>query len=67
MRSAALIYEKLDPMLEAIISEKKAKEVEKEERRGKRKIKEMNNKIASGNNGAPSVPDTLAKICDTYL
>ncbi|KAJ8432807.1 LOW QUALITY PROTEIN: hypothetical protein Cgig2_026137 [Carnegiea gigantea] len=63
MRSAAMMYEKLDAMLEVIISEKKAREVEREERREIRQRKEMNNKNGSGDNGAPSVPDALAKIC----
>ncbi|KAJ8420892.1 LOW QUALITY PROTEIN: hypothetical protein Cgig2_016235 [Carnegiea gigantea] len=70
MGSATMMYEKLDTMLEVIISEKRLREVEREERkverlqrRGKRKRKEMNNKNASGNDGAPSVPDALAKIC----
>ena len=31
MRSASMMYEKLDTMLEAIILEKKAREVEREE------------------------------------
>ncbi|KAJ8420112.1 hypothetical protein Cgig2_021547 [Carnegiea gigantea] len=63
MRSAAMMYEKLDAILEVIISKKKAREVEREERREKRQRKEMNNKNASGDDGAPSVPDALAKIC----
>jgi len=63
MRSAAMMYEKLDAMLEVIISEKKAREVEREERREIRQRKEMNNKNESGDNGAPNVPDAFAKIC----
>ncbi|KAJ8436962.1 hypothetical protein Cgig2_018909 [Carnegiea gigantea] len=63
MRSAAMMYEKLDAMLEVIISKKKVKEVEREEMREKSQRKEMNNKNASGDDGAPSVPDALAKIC----
>ncbi|KAJ8429893.1 LOW QUALITY PROTEIN: hypothetical protein Cgig2_008778 [Carnegiea gigantea] len=62
MRSAAMMYEKLNAMLEVIISEKRAREVEREERREKGQRKGMNNKNASGDDGAPSVPDALAKI-----
>ena len=68
--STIMMYEKLDTMLEVIISEKKAREVEKGERRverlrrrEKRQRKKMNNKNASVNDGASSVPDALAKIC----
>ncbi|KAJ8423843.1 LOW QUALITY PROTEIN: hypothetical protein Cgig2_000969 [Carnegiea gigantea] len=61
IRFAAMMYEKLDTMLEVIILERKASE--REERREKRQRKHMNNKITSGDNGAPSVPDALAKIC----
>ncbi|KAJ8438819.1 hypothetical protein Cgig2_023011 [Carnegiea gigantea] len=63
MRLAAMMYEKLDAMLEVIISEKKAREVEREERREIRQRKEMNNKNGSGDNGAHTIRDALAKIC----
>ena len=63
MGSAAMMYEKLDTMLELIISKKKAREVERLERKERRQAKEINNKNASVDDGAPSVPDALAKIC----
>ena len=70
MGSAAMMYEKLDAILEVIILEKKAREVEREEtrvesleRRDKRQRKQINNKNASIDDGASSVPDALAKIC----
>ncbi|KAJ8443421.1 hypothetical protein Cgig2_024198 [Carnegiea gigantea] len=69
MGSVVLMYEKLDTTLEVIISEKKAREVGREERRverleirEKRKTKQMINKNASGNDGPPSIPNALAKI-----
>ena len=58
-----MLYEKLDAMMEVIISEKKAREDEREERREKRQREEMNKKNGSGDDGAPSGPDALAKIC----
>lgn len=61
MGSTAMMYEKLDTILEVIISEKKARDVEREERRGKRQTKEMNNKNVSGDDGAPSVPDAISQ------
>jgi len=63
MGSAAMMYEKLDTMLKIIISEKKAREIKRLERRERRQTKEMNNKNASVDDGAPSVPDALTKIC----
>ncbi|KAJ8446524.1 LOW QUALITY PROTEIN: hypothetical protein Cgig2_027486 [Carnegiea gigantea] len=69
MGSAAMMYEKLDIMLEVIISRKKVRNVEREERRverpgrrQRRQRKEMNNKNASVDDGAPSVPNALTKM-----
>ena len=72
MGLVALRCEKLDTTLEVIISEKKAREVGREERkverlerREKRKTKQMINKNASGDDGPPNVAIALAKICHT--
>ncbi|KAJ8432824.1 hypothetical protein Cgig2_008538 [Carnegiea gigantea] len=61
-RSAAMMYEKLESMMEAIISEKKERDVEREARRIERKER-RSKKSVSVKDGTTGVPNALAKIC----
>lgn len=63
MGPASMLYERLNGMMELMVSERNERKVEREERKDRRERKERNKTQVSVGDQAPNLPDALAKLC----